>query len=87
MPEQDKNLTLSTQGDKHLPGGDSIPSLICPPRHNCDKTTNKNGSQVLQLSHTLGLYIVHSSSLGSSTVDYFITNLNLESLRAFTVSH
>ena len=23
--------TLSTQGDKHLPGGDSIPSPICPP--------------------------------------------------------
>jgi hypothetical protein len=37
--------TLSTQGDKHLPGGDSIPSQICPPRHNNDKTINKNGSQ------------------------------------------
>ena len=33
--------TLSTQGDKHLPGGDSIPSQICPPRHNYDKTTKK----------------------------------------------
>ena len=28
----------------------------------------------------------YSSSLGSSTVDYFITDLNPESLRAFTVS-
>ena len=33
--------TLSTQGDKHLPAGDSIPSHICPPRHNYD---NINGS-------------------------------------------
>lgn len=28
----------------------------------------------------------YSSSLGSSTVDYFITDLNPESLRVFTVS-
>ena len=28
----------------------------------------------------------YTSSLGSSTVDYFITDLNPESLRAFTVS-
>jgi hypothetical protein len=32
--------TLSTQGDKHLPGGYSIPSPICPPRHNYDNITN-----------------------------------------------
>ena len=44
----------------------------------------------------LGLYIVvgfketirytYRSSPGSNTVDYFITDLNLESLRVFTVS-
>jgi hypothetical protein len=90
--------TLSTQGDKHIPGG-NIPSPICPTRHNYDNITNKNRSQLLQLCRTLGLYIVngrlqgdfygrytYSSTLGNSTVDYFITDLNLESLRAFTVS-
>ena len=50
--------TLSTQ-DKHLPGGDSNPSPIWPSRHNNDKTTNKNRSQVLQLCRMLGLYIVN----------------------------
>lgn len=39
--------TLSTQGDKHLPGGRNILSPICPPRHNYDKTTNKHGTQLL----------------------------------------
>ena len=100
MPELDKNLTPSAhRGTNTYLGGDSIPSAICPTRHNCDNITNKNGSQLLQLCHTLGMYIVNgrlrgdsygwytdSSSLGSSTVTYFITDLNLESLRAFTVS-
>lgn len=91
--------TLSTQGDKHLPGGGNISSPTCPPRQNYDKVTNKHGSQLLQLCRSLGLYIVngrlrgdsygrytYSSSLGNSTVDYFITDLSLVSLRAFTVS-
>ena len=95
MPAPDKNVTLSTLGYKQLPGDDSIPSQICPPRHNYDK----NGPQLLQLCRMLGMYIVngrlwwdsygrytYSSSLVSSTVDYFITDLNPESLRAFTVS-
>lgn len=69
------------------------------PRHNYDQTTNKHGTQLLQLCHSLGLYIVnggvrgdsygqftYSSCLGDSTVDYFITDLSLVSLRAFTVS-
>ena len=74
--------TLSSQWDKHLPGGDIIPSPICPPRHNYDNITNKNRSQLVQLCRTLGLYIVngrlrgdsygrytYSASFGSSTVD------------------
>jgi hypothetical protein len=82
---------------KHLHGGDSIPSSIFPPRHNYENITNKNGSQLLQLCRKLGMYIVngklwgdsygrytYSSSLGSSTVDYFITDLNPESLRVFS---
>ena len=51
-------------------------------KHNYDNITNKDGSQLLQLCRTLGMYIVngrlrgdsygrytYSSSLGSSTVD------------------
>ena len=54
---------------------------------------------MLQLCQTLGLYVVngwlqgdsfglytHSSSLGNSTIDYSITDLDPFCLRAFTVS-
>ena len=58
--------TLSTQGDKHMPGGDSIPSPICPPRHNYDNITNKNVSQLLQLCRMLGMYIVNGRLRGDS---------------------
>ena len=63
-----------------------------PPRQNYDKTTNRNGSQLLLFCCTLELYIVngrlrgdygrytYSSSLGSCTVDYFITELNPQSV-------
>ena len=53
--------TLSIQEGKNLPGGDSIPSPICSPRHNYDNITNKNGSQLLQLCWMLGMYIVNGS--------------------------
>lgn len=59
---------------------------------------NSHGKQLLQLCRSLDLYIVngrlrgdsfghytYSSGLGSSTVDYAITDLDLSSLRAFTV--
>lgn len=36
---QEPNI-LSTKGDKRLPGGDNIPSPICPPRHNYDNITS-----------------------------------------------
>ena len=91
--------TLNPQGDKHLPGIGYIPSPLRSLRLNYDKATNNHGSQLLQLCRSLGLYIVngrfrgdsygrytHSSSKGNSTVDYFITDINVESLRAFTVS-
>ena len=91
--------TLNPQGDKHLPGIGNIPSPLRPPRLNYDKATNNHGAELLQLCRSLGLYIVngrfrgdsygrytHGSSKGNSTVDYFITDINVESLRAFTVS-
>lgn len=91
--------TLNSQGDKHLPGGDVLHTPIHTQRHNYDKTTNKSGTDLLHLCRTLGLFLVngrlqgdsygrytYSSSFGSSTVDYFLTDLNPNSLRAFTVS-
>jgi hypothetical protein len=66
--------TLSTQRDKHLPAGDSIPSTICHPRHNYDNITNNNGSQLLQLCRTLVMYVVM----------YVVTDFNPESLRVFS---
>lgn len=91
--------TLHSQGDKHIPGGDILSSPTQTPRLNHDKTTNKNGTHLLQLCHALGLYIVngrlrgdsygrytYSSVLGNRTVDHFNTDRNPNSLRAFTVS-
>ena len=91
--------TLNSQGDKHLPGGDVLHTPIHTQRLNYDKTTNKSGTHLLHLCRTLGLFLVngrlrgdsygrytYSSSFGSSTVDYFLTDLNPNSLRAFTVS-
>ena len=71
---------------------------ILPNRNNYDKNSNKSGKQVLQLCRVLDLYIVNGglwgdsfgrytycSKLGSSTVDYAITDLDQTSLSAFTV--
>ncbi|XP_051235072.1 uncharacterized protein LOC127351510 [Dicentrarchus labrax] len=91
--------TMNTQGDKHLPGSTCFPLPECPTRKSFDKLTNTSGMQLLQLCRTLGLYIVngrlredslgrytYSSALGSSTVDYFITDLDPMSLRALKVN-
>jgi hypothetical protein len=71
--------TLSTQETNTYLEVTVFPPKYAPHRHNYDKTTNKNGSKLLQLCHKLGLYIVNgrlrgdsygrytdSSSLGSS---------------------
>jgi len=91
--------TLNPQGDTYLTGGDIFPTPIQAQRHNYDKTTNKSGTHLLHLCRTLGLFLVngrlrgdsygrytYSLSFGSSTVEYFLTDLNPNSLRAFTVS-
>ena len=59
---------LSTQWEKHLPGGNSIPSPICPSWHNYDNITNKNGSQLLQLYRTLGMYIINGRLRGLTPI-------------------
>lgn len=87
----------STEGDSYITG-DHLNFPILTNRNNYDKNTNKSGKQVLQLCRELGLYITNGrlrgdsfgrytycSRLGSSTVDYAITDLDLTSLRAFTV--
>ena len=97
----EKADSINIQGDQHLglPGETCFPLPELPRRHNLDKITNTSGTQLLQLCRTLGLYIVNgrlqgdslgcytfSSALGSSTVDYAITDLDPMSLRALTVN-
>ncbi len=93
----DKLDFIESQGSRFITGNNRfIPSH--PPRQNCDPAVNAHGRQLLQLCQNLALYIVngrlrgdslgrytYSSALGSSTVDYAITDLHLSSLRAFTV--
>ena len=89
------NLSVCKLPTSTVHGGDSIPAEICP----LDTIMTRQPTQLLKLFHTLGLYIVngrlrvdsysrytYSSSIGSSTVDDFITDLNTDSLRAITVS-
>ena len=69
-----------------------------PPRHNYDNITNKNRTQLLQRGRNLGMYIVngrlwgdsygrytHSSSLGSSTVEYFLSLTSTQRLLGVSV--
>jgi len=93
----DRHDFVSTEGDDFITG-DNIHFPTYSPRQNYDKSTNVHGKEVLRLCRSLGLYIVngrlrgdslgrytYSSALGSSSVDYAITDLNLNFLRAFTV--
>lgn len=88
---------IESHGSRFITGNNHLyPSH--PSRQNCDETVNAHGRQLLQLCRGLALYIVngrlrgdslgrytYSSALGNSTVDYTITDLDLSSLRAFTV--
>ena len=89
--------TTNTEGDKYMNNRTNT-CLTLPPRNNYDKMTNKHGKELLQLCRALSLYIVngrirgdsfgrytYSSSLGSSTLDYTITDLDSFSFSAFTV--
>ncbi len=93
----DKLDFIASQGTRFITGNNRLfPSH--PHRLNCDPQVNAHGRQLLQLCRGLALYIVngrlrgdslgrytYSSALGNSTVDYAITDLDLSSLRAFTV--
>ncbi|KAL2076716.1 hypothetical protein ACEWY4_027687 [Coilia grayii] len=78
-----------------------LPNLENPTkksRHNPDPVTNKNGKELVHLCRGLGLYFLNGrmkgdslgrftycSPLGSSVVDYAITDMNPTSINAFTV--
>nr|WPH61295.1 reverse transcriptase [Somniosus microcephalus] len=90
---------IDPQGNNHVFG--QTPLDVTPAianRNNLDREINKSGREVVQLCRALGLYIVngrfrgdslgrltYSSTLGSSVVDYTITDLDPCDINAFTV--
>ena len=90
--------SYSESGNKHIFGQNFPRNTTNLPRHNSDPQINKNGRDLLQLCQSLGLYIVNGrfrgdslgrptfcSSLGTSTVDYMITDLDQLFLSSFIV--
>ena len=74
------------------------PTQVTTQRQRYDSVVNKNGKQTLHLCKGLGLYIVngrtrgdslgrytYSSVLGSSVVDYAVTDMDPEHINAFIV--
>lgn len=90
---------ISSDGDKYINSSlNHQKKGFTKTRQNYDNTINRHGKQVLQLCKSLGLYIVngrmkgdslgrctYSSHLGSSTVDYAITDLDQSQINYFTV--
>ena len=90
---------IDPQGNKHVFGQSSLyltPTLRS--RNNLDRTTNKSGTELVQLCRALGLYMLNGrirgdsfgrftycSALGASVVDYAITDMDPSSFNAFTV--
>ncbi|KAG1932341.1 kinesin-like protein KIF13A [Pimephales promelas] len=81
---------ITSDGDKYINNSHIYQRKhFTKARQNYDNTINRHGKQVLQLCKSLGLYIVNGrtkgdslgrftycSSLGSSTVDYAITDVD-----------
>ncbi len=90
---------ISSDGDKYINSSHTYQQKrLTKTRQNYDNTVNTHGKQVLQLCKSLGLYIVNGrtkgdslgrltycSYLGSSTVDYTITDLDQSQINYFTV--
>lgn len=90
---------ISSDGDKYINGSlIHQQKRHTKTRQNYDNTINRHGKQVLQLCKSLGLYIVNGrtkgdslgrftycSHLGSSTVDYGITDIDQNKINYFTV--
>lgn len=94
-----ENDCIESKGNNHVFG--QTPLHLTPTqikRNNSDKIVNKNGRELVHLCQALGLYILngrmrgdslgrftYSSALGSSVVDYAITDMDPSSISAFTV--
>ena len=52
--------SVTSEGDKHIPGQISIPLPPHPHRNNFDKTVNKSRNRLLLLCQTLHLYVDNS---------------------------
>ncbi len=90
---------ISSDGDKYINSSHTYQQKrLTKARQNYDNTVNTHGKQVLHLCKSLGLYIVNGrtkgdylgrltycSYLGSSTVDYAITDLDQSQINYFTV--
>ena len=90
---------IDSQGKNHVLG--HAPLFITPTitrRNNLDSELNQSGGEMVHLRRALGLYIVndwfrgdslgrftYSSALGSSVVDYAITDMDPSTISAFTV--
>ena len=90
---------LDPKGNDHVFGRTPLfttPTL--PHRNNLDSAMNQSGREVVHLCRASGLYIVngrfrgdslgrftYSSALGSSVVDYAITDMDPSTISAFTV--
>ena len=90
---------MDPQGNNHVFG--QAPLFTTPTithRNNLDFEINQCGREIVHLCEVLGLYIVtgrfrgdslgrftYSSALGSSVVEYAITDLDPSTLSAFTV--
>ena len=90
---------IDPQGNNHVFG--QSPLFTTPTithRKNLDSVINQSGKEVVHLCRALGLYIVngrfrgdslgrftYSSALGSSVVDYAITDMDPSTISAFTV--
>ena len=90
---------IDPQGNDHVFG--NTPLYLTPTttkRNNPDSTINKNGRELVHLCRALGLYILNGrirgdslgrftycSALGTSVVDYAVTDMDPSSFSAFTV--
>lgn len=90
---------IDPAGNSHIFNNLSAPLIpITMTRNNPDKTINKNGKELVHLCRALGLYMLNGrirgdslgrftycSALGTSVVDYAITDMDPSSISAFTV--